>query len=242
MTESNNHPVRAAVGNVFRSKAGSLALTISAAVPAMMLAYPLFLPVPDDDRGDNYEQSAMRFDGMYQNLAAQKQALDAANKQLSFLDQNDPAQQKTALETRDQLQTAFNDGAKDFIRQVHFDGNLSEEDVLDYMDDLEDNLVDPATLGYQGFESGMQNETDAYSVLRECRTEHSGDLAATQSCMAEQSADLGENSIYLGMLFGFLLSVLGFDKRLRHGAESEGFRNWEKGRSKTPFSPPTPKH
>lgn len=61
-----------------------------------------------------------------------------------------------------------------------------------------------------------------------------GDLDKLQSLMAEESADLNENSIYLGLVFGLLLNIFGFDKRLRKGAESEGFRNWEKGRSKTP--------
>jgi len=242
MSGSNTHPVRKAVGKVFRSKTGSVAATLSLAIPAMILTYPMILPVPDDDRGENYEESAAHFDAAFQTLGEQKQALSAANKKLSFANQNDGVTYQAMLAERDALQKTFNTGTQKFIKEVHFDGNLSEEDVLHYMDDLEDDVINPETMGYQGFEAGMQNETDAYAVLRECRAKSNGDLGTLQSMMAEESADLGENSIYLGLLFGFLLNVFGFDKRLRKGAESEGFRNWEKGRSKTPFSPPTPKH
>ncbi|MBL1147531.1 MAG: hypothetical protein HND56_02040 [Pseudomonadota bacterium] len=242
MSGSNNHPVRGAVGKVFRSKAGSLAATLSLALPAMVLTYPLMLPVPDDDRGENYEDSAAYFDAAFQTLEEQKQTLDAANKELSFANQNDSDTYQNMLAKHNTLQKSFHAGTQKFIKEVHFDGNLSEEDVLDYMDDLEDDIIDPEVIGYQGFEAGMQNETDAYAVLRECRAKSNGDLDKLQSLMAEESADLNENSIYLGLVFGLLLNIFGFDKRLRKGAESEGFRNWEKGRSKTPFSPPTPKH
>jgi len=242
MSGSNNHPVRGTVGKVFRSKTGSLAATLSLALPVMVLTYPLMLPVPDDDRGTNYEESAAHFDAAFQTLEQQKQALDATNEKLSFANQNDGATYQAMMAERDALQKSFNTGAQQFIKEVHFDGNLSEEDVLDYMDDLEDDVIDPATLGYQGFEAGLQNETDAYAVLRECRTKSNGDLNKLQSMMAEESADLGENSVYLGLLFALLLNVFGLDKRLRATANSTGFRDWEKGRSKTPFSPPTPKH
>lgn len=242
MSGTNNHPVREAVGKIFRSKAGSFAATMSVALPAIILTYPMILPVPDDDRGENYEQSAAHFDAAFQMLETQKQALDAANEQLSFANQNDGTTYQSMLAERDALQNSFNANTRQFIKEVHFDGNLSEEDVLDYMDNLEDDIIDPEMMGYQGFEAGLQNETDAYAVLRECRAKSNGDLATLQNLMAEESADLGENSIYLGLVFGLLLNIFGFDKRLRRGAESEGFRNWEKGRSKTPFSPPTPKH
>jgi len=243
----SNHPVRKAVGKTLRNRVGSQVLPLSVMVGTIIATYPMMLPVPDDETGPNHAASVEKFNALYQTLEEQKSDLSEINTKLGFADQNDPSVIAGLKTQKNNLESRFNSNAHAFVQQVHFDGNLSEEDAYDYMDAFEDNIIDPATIGYADFEGetktiDMENETDAYAVLRECRIDNVGDMNGLQSCMSEQSNELGWWSVLLGLAFGFGLSALGADKRIRQSASQKGFREWENGTRKTPFTPAPPKH
>lgn len=104
---------------------------------------------------------------------------------------------------------------------------------------LRDNITDPSTLGY----NDLSNDPGrAYTYLRECRVENNGNIDKTTSCMAVKGEELGDMALYLSMAIGFVFGASGIDRRAREFAKSKKFKDWEDGKSKTPFRPAPPKH
>lgn len=238
MAERN---IKKTVGKTLRSKGGSF-LTIIPLSMITVLGGSLVFDNPDGDTGPNHDQSIQQMETASADLTTQKQQLHDLTDQLSF------ANAENAEKLRTQqigLSNSFAANAENFMNKIYTDGNLSEEDALDYYRDLKNVIGDniPASLA-----DDMSLNKHDFTHLRDARTESleqgftgAAQIQNTKSIMETKGEEFGLiMAIFYGLMGGFMGSF--GTQAVRNMAGSRRFRDWEDGRSSMPFTKPKLKH
>lgn len=244
----SNNPVRETVGKTLRSRFGSVSIMALSSGILCLGALNVGFDNQDEETGPNHAQSVERIDALYNDLSAQKQQLEEATQQLSFANTQDQVELSNLQDQIGTLNQALTDNTSDFLTQLYTDGNLSEDEAYDYFSDLS-QVVDETSAENILPDFDEAHASYAFTHLREARETaiKTGMTGNRQmDVMNDYMTEKGESQDFLetmiAILIGLAIGMCGLDRGLRNIGNSRKFRDWENGRSTTPFKKPKPKH
>lgn len=245
--------LRTATGKFLRNDFGAFATAVVVGIPLLATVETTITDTPDSQTGADYTAVSAALDEKMTTLQQQHQELTALRDILNNaqhlgntgIDAGSIAAQKA------ELRTNFNTGLSELMTEIYTNDHLSERTALNHFRTAQKSFSEDMTaIGHTGYNSGiLQSQRDAFSQLREARDAARAEglsgaekIGTMEQIMEKKSGQYVTLTIFFTALYFILILGAAAPGAVKNFARREKFKEWEKGRSPTPFHKPKPNH